>query len=265
VEYEQFIRTVAHESGTDDTETAERATQATLETLADRLSKGEARDLLRELPAELKPWIYTEDDARSFDMDEYLRRIAERLGTDVETAERWARAVFFVLGKAVSPKEISDLAAELPANFDPLVAEAQGRFAEVMPVEEFLVRVATRTGLELDDAGRATAAVLETLAERIAAGEVDDLIPKLPIELHEPLKRGKSRIPEAKHMPLEEFLRRVAQREGLPFDDDMPPFEASEYARAVFATLREAIADEEFFDVTVQLPAEYAPLLPPLT
>jgi uncharacterized protein (DUF2267 family) len=263
VEYEQFIRTVAHESGTDDTAAAERATRAVLETLAERLSKGEARDLLRELPAELKPWMYTEDDARSFDVDEYLRRVAERLGADVETAGRWARAVFFTLGKAVSPKEISDLAAELPAGFDPLVAEAQGRFAEIMPAGEFVARVARRTGLEPGEARRATEAVLETLAERIAAGEVDDLIPKLPLELHEPLKRGKSRIPEAKHMPLEEFLRRIAQREGLRFDGDLPPFEASEHARAVFTTLREAIANEEFFDVTVQLPAEYAPLLPP--
>ena len=33
--------------------------------------------------------------------------------------------------------------------------------------------------------------MLETLAERIAGGEVDDVIVRLPIALHEPLKRGK--------------------------------------------------------------------------
>jgi uncharacterized protein (DUF2267 family) len=33
--------------------------------------------------------------------------------------------------------------------------------------------------------------------------------------------------------------------------------EAVEHARAVLAVLREAIGDEEFFDVVVQLPAEY--------
>jgi hypothetical protein len=38
-------------------------------------------------------------------------------------------------------------------------------------------------------------------------------------------------------------------------------FAASEHARAVFAALREAVGDE-FFDVTVQLPPDYAVLLP---
>jgi uncharacterized protein (DUF2267 family) len=261
VEYEEFIRMVAREAGLNDSEDAERAAQATLETLAERLSKGEARDLLQELPAELKLWIYPRGDAQPFDLDEYLRRVAERLGVDIEVAERRARAVFYALGKAVSSEEIADLAAELPDDFEPLLAEAQGRFADVMPVEEFLARVATRTGLDVDGARRATEAVLETLAERIAAGEVDDMIPQLPIELHEPLKRGKSRIPNARRMPLEEFLRRVADREGLPFDRDVPPFEVQEHAQAVFATLREAISNEEFFDVSAQLPTEYWALL----
>ena len=54
-------------------------------------------------------------------------------------------------------------------------------------------------------------------------------------------------------MPLERFLERVAGREGVP------PEEAGEHARAVFATLREAVG-EEFYDVTVQLPPEYAVL-----
>ncbi|TQS23123.1 DUF2267 domain-containing protein [Microbispora sp. KK1-11] len=34
------------------------------------------------------------------------------------------------------------------------------------------------------------------------------------------------------------------------------------HAAAVFATLREAITDKEFFDITVQLPDEYWTLLP---
>ncbi len=38
--------------------------------------------------------------------------------------------------------------------------------------------------------------------------------------------------------------------------------EASEHARAVFATLREAVGDEEYFDVTAQLPPDYGVLLP---
>lgn len=57
-------------------------------------------------------------------------------------------------------------------------------------------------------------------------------------------------------MGLEEFLRRVAEREGASLD------QAREHAAAVFATSREAITDKEFFEVTVQLPDEYRALLP---
>ena len=53
-------------------------------------------------------------------------------------------------------------------------------------------------------------------------------------------------------MGLDEFLRRVADREGTP------PLQARDHARAVLATLRDAVADDEFFDLTVQLPDEYA-------
>jgi uncharacterized protein (DUF2267 family) len=256
VDYQQFIQITQREAVLS-AEAAERAAQATLTTLAERLSKGEARDLLEQLPAEMKPWVYTESDAERFDFDEYLRRVAEREGVDVRTAERHARAVFFALGQAVSAEEIADVAAELPQDFEPLIAEAQRRYFEVLPAEEFLARVAERTGLDGDGALLATKAVLETLAERIAGGEVDDLIPQLPIELHEPLRRGKARSGDtARRMTLDTFLDRIAERESVD------PFQASEHARAVFATLREAISDKEFFDVTVQLPPDYQVLLP---
>jgi uncharacterized protein (DUF2267 family) len=48
---------------------------------------------------------------------------------------------------------------------------------------------------------------------------------------------------------------RVAEREGVT------PDEAREHARAVFATLREALSDKEFSDTVVQLPDDYSALL----
>jgi uncharacterized protein (DUF2267 family) len=59
--------------------------------------------------------------------------------------------------------------------------------------------------------------------------------------------------PGAQRMPLEKFLARVAER-------DMTPEQAFTDTRVVFATLREAVGDQEFFDTTVQLPPEYAVL-----
>lgn len=51
-------------------------------------------------------------------------------------------------------------------------------------------------------------------------------------------------------------MRRVAEFEGAS------PLTASEHAGAVLATRREATGDDEFFDVTVQLPDDYLRALP---
>lgn len=249
---ERFFETVqlkAHASRPE----AERAARATLQTLAERLSAGEARDLAAQLPPELAPWLATTGGAEPFDVDEFLRRVAEREQVDVATAERHARAVFAALGHTVSPSEIDDMAAELPRDFAPLVAEAQLRFAHVMSADTFVSRVADRSGLDREGARRATDAVLETLAERISGGEVEDLIAHLPADLHPPLKQGNALSHgAARPMSLDEFLMRIAEREGVP------PDRAREHARAVVATLREAVGEKEFLDVSAQLPLEYA-------
>jgi uncharacterized protein (DUF2267 family) len=235
-------------------EEAERATRATLQTLADRITAGEARDLAEQLPPRIAAWVATTSAAQRFDLDEFLRRVAEREGVDPERAERDAAAVFAALGRAVSPQELADVAAELPKDFARLLP--RGPHVDVLPAETFVRRVAERAGLDDDRARAATAVVLETLAERIAGGEVDDLVSRLPVELHEPLKRGRARTGDpATRMSLDKFLARVAEREGTN------TFEAREHTRAVLATLREAVGDDEFFDVSAELPGDYAPVL----
>ena len=61
-------------------------------------------------------------------------------------------------------------------------------------------------------------------------------------------------------MPLEEFLRRVAAREGADADEADLYEEIAEHARAVFATLAEAVSIKEWFDVIVELPEDTTPL-----
>ena len=80
-------------------------------------------------------------------------------------------------------------------------------------------------------------------------------------------------------MSLEAFLRRVAQRERAGADgeardqgqegpDRETPDEAIlsgpvfEHARAVFATLSEAVSRKEWFDIVVELSEDYRPLMP---
>jgi uncharacterized protein (DUF2267 family) len=235
---------------------SDRAARAVLQTLAERISKGEARDLAQHLPPGLAPWLATESGPEPFDVDEFLRRVADREGgVSLAQAERDARAVFAMLGRLAPAEEIDDMAAQLPNDFAPLVAEAQHRFHHVMPYETFVEKVAERAALERRQAERAVSAVLETLAERISGGEVEDLIADLPPELHAALRNGNELSHgAARPLSLEEFVVHVAEREGVT------PAAAAEHARAVFATLREAVPETEFLDVTAQLPRDYAAL-----
>lgn len=255
--YERFITTIEQRAGIS-WEKAERAARATLETLAERISGGQARDLASDLPSGLRDWLLSAPgDAEPFDPSEFVRRVAEREGVDTDTAERHARAVFIALARLVRGDEVRDLAAELPKQYAPLIGEATRRprdssAPEVLPLDELLDRVAGRAGLDSAAARRATEAVLETLAERIAGGEVDDLAEALPEELRPALERGKERSGgKAQRISLDDFVARIADREGVAWED------ALEHSRAVFTTLREALPDKELSDLLAQLPHGY--------
>jgi uncharacterized protein (DUF2267 family) len=248
VDHEAFIDVVRAAAALN-RDGAERATRATLHTLAERIDRGEARDLAARLPPELAPCVATTTSAERFDVDELVRRVAQREGVDVPTAYRHARAVFDALARAVGPDELADVAAELSKDYAALLP--RGPYVEPVPAERFVAAVAERAGLDADAARRATDATLETLAERIAGGEVRDLIMRLPIGLHGPLTLGTQRNGgQAQPMSPERFMRHIAEREGVT------PDVARLHARAVFAALREAVGDDEFFDVTVQLPPD---------
>jgi uncharacterized protein (DUF2267 family) len=244
------MQIVEHDAGT--LERANRATRATLETLAERLSAGEARDLAAQLPTEIAPWLGTDTGVEPFDLDEFLRRMAARSEVDVETARRYASAVFRALAQAVTAEEYRDMVSELPKSFASILP--RGPDLRVVGADAFLQRVADRAAVDLGAARTATDAVLETLGERISAGEVKNLIERLPLELHEPLARGVANADKATRMSLEDFIARVAERESVSLD------QALEHTRAVLVTLKEALGDE-FFDVTAQLPQDYAAVL----
>jgi uncharacterized protein (DUF2267 family) len=263
MDYEEIIDAARHAAGGVSHEAAERAVRSTLQTLAERLPRGEARHILRELPAELAPWIYTETDAEPLGIDEFLARVAQRESTDIETALLRTRGVFSALGDALSGEAVAHLAASLPQTFEPLVAEAQHRYLDIMPAGQFWGRVATRLGLDGATARQVTEAVLETLAERIARGQVEDLIAQLDPLLHPPLRRGASSDgPGARRMPLATFLQLVAAREGADVDEAGLYDEIAGHVRAVFATLAEAVSAKEWFDVIVELPEDYRGLVP---
>jgi putative intracellular protease/amidase/uncharacterized protein (DUF2267 family) len=112
-DHQAFTKTVA-ELADVDADVAERAIDATLRTLGERISEGEAEDLARHLPDSLAQVIVQRGDAQGFGADEFFRRIAEREGTDPDTAERHAAAVVAALARREGHKELHDMINQLP-------------------------------------------------------------------------------------------------------------------------------------------------------
>src|SRR6187397_3002286 len=94
-------------------------------------------------------------------------------GEDVDllTAERHARAVFTALRNAIGPDEYADVGAQLGKDYAALLDGA----TSVPTVDTVLGAVAAEAGVDQEAARSLTEAVLETLAERIAPGDADDL------------------------------------------------------------------------------------------
>jgi uncharacterized protein (DUF2267 family) len=121
MDYETFTRTTAERSGLPE-ETAERIEHATLQTLADRISGGEAEDLAAQLPGPLKDDLQpAREDAEAFDVDEFVRRVAERGDVGQEEARTGAVAVLITVREAVTPGEFDDVLSQLPQEYRELV------------------------------------------------------------------------------------------------------------------------------------------------
>ena len=250
MDYDEFVAIIEQQAGVGRGD-AEKAASAVLRTLAERIARGEARDLAGALPPEAAVWVHKPSPyAEKFDVDEFLRRVAERAGVDVVAAPLYARAVLTALFRAVGRSEMEDVTAELPRNFAPLLPV--GPEVDTAPASQFFEVVMSRTGLDRDGARAASGAVLRVLAERVAGGDVDHLGMWLSVELHPPLKAGRAASgDEARQMSREEFVARVAAIEGVD------PDTASGHTQAVFAALRDALPDKEFRHLDSQLGSDY--------
>ena len=264
MDYESFIATVedtAHVSG----EEARAAACATLTVLSERITAGEAGDIAVRLPPELRECIDPAGRPERFHVDEFVRRVAERVGADEDAAEREARGVFAALWGAVGPDEFADMRAQLPKDFSPLLDEAvaiappNSDTTQSQPpsvsYDELVQRVMNGSGLDRERARRALHAVLEALAIRVTAGQAEDLEQLLPAEVRPAHERGRTRgRGRAVPMSLDAFLDTIAELEGTS------KAEAAEHARAVLRVLREAVGEKEWQDTTAQLPDEYRTL-----
>jgi RND superfamily putative drug exporter len=119
------------------------------------------------------------------------------------------------------------------------------------PAAAIVEKVARRRGTPAQEAEEMTRATLSTLGERIGAQQADELGAHLPPELSDALEDHESCEP----FGYTEFVRRVAEREGVPVE------RAEQDAGAVMAALREVVGDDELDYVRAALSEDYRPLL----
>ena len=121
-----------------------------------------------------------------------------------------------------------------------------------MNYDDFLGKVQAKARLAgPDDAVNATRAALTTLSERLFGGESDDLASQLPTEIARFVERTAHTQDD---YDLEEFFRRVTEREGVRQSD------AVHHVRAVLDVLQEAVTAGQIRHIRDQLPPEYQQL-----
>ncbi|WP_243374170.1 DUF2267 domain-containing protein [Geotalea sp. SG265] len=119
-----------------------------------------------------------------------------------------------------------------------------------MDYHQFIKNVQEQAGCDKEQTERAVRATLQTLGERLFMGEADQLAAQLPRELQPYLKEVESR----SKMELDEFLQRIARREGTDAEN------AERHATAVLSVLGNAVSGGEMEDVVSQLPKKYLKL-----
>lgn len=117
--YDEFISKVAERATDGNREKAGNLTRATLQTLSERISGGEAEDLASQLPQDLKTWLTaSEENPEDFDFEEFTKRVWQRARLPSQAdAERGVAAVFATLREAVTAGEFDDVLAQLPDQY----------------------------------------------------------------------------------------------------------------------------------------------------
>lgn len=115
---DEFLALVRDRGEYDSSKEAERVSRAVLTVLANRIPPGEAQELSAQLPAPLRPAARSGDGRPgSFGVDEFCRRVAQRVGGHLRTAEWDASAVLSTVAEAVPGGELNQLLSQLPSGY----------------------------------------------------------------------------------------------------------------------------------------------------
>ncbi|MGV9223709.1 DUF2267 domain-containing protein [Streptomyces albogriseolus] len=119
MKYEGFLAHVRERGEYKDQSEAADVTNAVLEVLAQRISPGEVKDLASQLPGPLGEVLEraTPQQAQSFGIEEFHRRVAERTGARPRTAQWDASAVLTTVADAVTGGELNQIISQLPSSY----------------------------------------------------------------------------------------------------------------------------------------------------
>jgi len=99
---------------------------------------------------------------------------------NLDEAIRATRATLETLAERIGADEAQDLGAELPEEIARYLRAAPGASGERLTSDEFLMRCSEREGVDLPVSIHHVRAVLEVLQQAVTAGEVAEVLERLP-------------------------------------------------------------------------------------
>lgn len=243
MQYADIVAKVQEREGISE-QLADVVTRSTVEALAELDPDGAVRRLAEQLPYELKQVVYSAPSGPQHrSLEEFAARVSELSGVDVYDVRSAIKAVVATLNEAIG-EPVKDMFAWLSPDFADLLPTSKPR----PTADEFVTQVQEIGAIDSrDQAELAIHATLQALADRITAGQAQDLALYLPAEVRADLTGVAE---PAQRFNRDEFLERIAAIESTDHAT------AEQHAHAVLTALRVNIPEYEFADTLDQLPSD---------
>lgn len=241
----------------------DEAISAVMCALTERITAGEAHELLEAVPPTVRAFfevcvIHREGrPTTKLDRAEFLERVAEHLGVTPAHAELASEAVFAAIRSELPDEIARNVAQQLPRGLAQLWlapprfdAPAEATIAEDEARRSVESHIAAEVALPFDvTSAEAFAAVMCALSQRLSGGEARELLLGLPVPLRRLVDRCMAHRPEpSATFGKDELVRRVTEHVR------MTPSEAEALVRATFAGVKRVLPEKVVHDVESQLP-----------
>ncbi len=111
--YYHYVQFVSERAGIESDDDAKKTITAVFKVLAQRIPTGKAAELAETLPAEIREDL-KRDSWAALGVNEFIARIADKVGVDKPTAATRIRAVLSVLAEYLPSAELLDALHSVP-------------------------------------------------------------------------------------------------------------------------------------------------------